>query len=108
MTQKAKHTPGPWELSTRLYVHGILDSKGLAIAFQDVAPQVDCGSITSRGRTPEETLANARLIAAAPDLLEALEALKTANGANNFQGWHSSFEEAIAKANAAIAKAKGE
>lgn len=51
--------------------------------------------------------AEAQLIAAAPDLLEALQALRTANGANDFNGWHSDFDEAIAKARAAIAKATG-
>jgi len=50
-----------------------------------------------RGRTPEEMMANARLIAAAPELLEALEVL-----------YEELSPRALRKAAAAIAKAKGE
>lgn len=35
----------------------------------------------------------------------SLNALRRANGSNNFDGWHPSFREAIEMANAAIAKA---
>ena len=51
--------------------------------------------------------ANARLIAAAPDLLAALKALRDANGSNNFSGWHENFHDAIKMALAAIDKAEG-
>jgi hypothetical protein len=55
------HTPGPWHIGKRacqLYVYGPLG--------EEVA---GASSFTSGH---EETLANARLIASAPDLLEAL------------------------------------
>ena len=42
------------------------------------------------------------------ELLAALIALKTANGAQNFNGWHEAFNPAIQMANAAISNAKGE
>jgi hypothetical protein len=48
--------------------------------------------------------ANARLIAAAPELLEALEAFKAIDA---FEGWHPKYRDAIEKAEAAIAKATG-
>lgn len=52
-------------------------------------------------RTEDETFSNARLIAAAPELLEALKLLATlVTGL----GWNG---EAIDQANAAIAKAEG-
>lgn len=39
------------------------------------------------------------------ELLAALIALKTANGGDNFTGWHNSFANAIKLANKAIEKA---
>lgn len=40
-------------------------------------------------------------------LLAAILALKTANGADNFNGWHEAFLPAIRMANDAIAKTTG-
>lgn len=87
----AKHTPGPWETSGMI----VRDPEGREIA--DVHSQIiwqDHG----------EECANARLIAAAPELLEALtEAIM----------WDSYDEHDVPavwlnKATAAIAKVKGE
>jgi hypothetical protein len=69
------HSPGPWIIETRLHVHAIKDANGQDLTYQDTEPQPDAGSVTSRGRSANETLANARLIAAAPELLEALQDL---------------------------------
>ena len=96
-----KHTPGPWTIDTRFHVYAILDPTGQEITFQDTAPQEDCGSVTSRGRTAEETQANARLMAAAPDLLEAAE--EAARWWDNQESldsapWIYAIREAIAKA----------
>ena len=58
MTQETKHTPGPWE-AVKMTISGHEFWK----------------AICSEGRFPEkgpQAEANARLIAAAPDLLEAL------------------------------------
>ena len=83
------HTPGPWTASE----HGAYtDYKGnnIVILGDDLRIAVVLGPDT------DETQANARLIAAAPDLLEALEAL--------LEGDFNVAE----KARLAIAKAKGE
>ena len=59
---KTKHTPGPWEIMTGLQ-DGIIvgaDRKGV----------VDGDGFASMERTQEENQANARLIAASPELLE--------------------------------------
>jgi hypothetical protein len=48
-----------------------------------------------------------RVMHAGSKLMEALLALKTANGAEDFNGWHPGFADAISKANAAIAEATG-
>jgi hypothetical protein len=69
------HSPGPWIIETRLHVHAIKDANGQDLTYQDTEPQPDAGSVTSRGRSANETLANARLIAAAPELLSAIKAL---------------------------------
>lgn len=68
MKTEMKHTPGPWRISTALgndgggsYRHEI-DPCGVTI-YQHLL-----------GRTVPEIQANARLIAAAPEMLEALKA----------------------------------
>ncbi len=92
-----KHTPGPWRISDARSTKVVLidDAKGQAVGelvWADV-------------RNP----ADARLIAAAPDLLEALE--KTESALARCIGPHKSEEgdrhPALAQARAAIAKAGG-
>ena len=65
----SNRTPGPWE------TYEFDDQIGVSGNYADVA---DCTGLEYRfdsSRSRDETLANARLIAAAPDLLEALAAL---------------------------------
>ena len=92
----SKHTPGPWHYRTSDGSIGGIDSAcGLSIAqaFQ-VKP-------ISEDLTQETRKSNARLIAAAPDLLVALVALLADGGAADDIG-------AVRKqARAAIAKAEG-
>lgn len=57
---KAQHTPGPWMPSWRDY-GGVIDKDGYVVAQ------------AATFRNKEVIEANARLIAAAPDLLEALQ-----------------------------------
>lgn len=87
----SKHTPGPWQAQT-------FSSHELQTDFAMVA----IGKRAHIIGYSEEDQANARLIAAAPDLLEALELMVDTydNG-----GWPSST---LVIARAAIAKAKGE
>lgn len=102
MKQKAAHTPGPWKFGKELtarsgewLVSFDAGSKGRGIAIAE----------TRAGSGNEE--ANARLIAAAPQLLEALQTTaanlrswKAANGGGikTFDSWLEAVEEAIAKA----------
>ena len=81
---KYQHTPGPWAIE-RFYTEDqimgemvILCSNGRPIAKTN-------HSLISKNLPPAEILANARLIAAAPDLLAALkQVLATGfNGGNN-------------------------
>lgn len=68
------HTPGPWTVNNENCTFpGIeADASQQSIVLWGLEDE-DCGV---RGRTPEEIEANARLIAAAPDLLEALKAIQ--------------------------------
>lgn len=91
----AKHTPGPWEVRER---DGVLSIH---------APGNTCpAQINGDPSYLPEIRLNARLIAAAPDLLEALQAVMASCGA---EGRYSALElhDAANRARAAIAKATG-
>jgi hypothetical protein len=106
-----KHTPGPW---------AILDDKepsapGIeapSVEFSVVVigyPQHDAGDDAGvHGRTPEEKMANACLIAAAPDMLQALEMLKDQYLLFVDCDTDDIASLVISETNKAIAKAKGE
>ena len=103
----AKHTPGPWRVDIDRAI--VADSQARGIWRTVVA---DLGLPTSPNGAQERE-ANAHLIAAAPDLLEALEELVVT--ADNMRAWIErqaaatpEDHAAIARARAAIAKAKGE
>jgi hypothetical protein len=96
-----QHTPGPWI--------------GAGPSFGDPFPRYTTSIVTEREHDDEgiveicelpfhhrddENEANARLIAAAPDLLEALQFVMSAHG--------EQLDTAFAQAHAAIAKATGE
>jgi len=90
-----KHTPGNWEYTSE-YPYG-RDIRTDNIWIGDVkGPHDGIEGFPSS----EECEANARLIAAAPDLLEALEELVAYYGTDN--------SEAIDKGVKAITKAKGD
>lgn len=91
MTTEYKHTPGPWHVGTKEAHHCVYDARGWQIA--DASPL---------GKS-DDTKANARLIAAAPDLLSALE--KTLSWLTSYPG--EGALKAYEQAQAAIAKATG-
>ena len=89
----AKHTPGPWEAVDSMTVRTPLSAGGFMVA------DLPC-------HTPhEERIANAKLIAAAPELLVALEAI--VNAWEEGRAFSDKMNE-IGKARAAIAKAKSD
>ena len=91
------HTPGPWEVENSKDEHnGVEFPQGYNIVSEDGQYIVGDAGILE-GEIDE---ANARLIAAAPELLEALRFVLTAHG--------EQLHDAFAMANAAIAKATGE
>jgi hypothetical protein len=93
----SKYTPGPWELRNEFGMQGLIYPRQAA---NPVA------SVTGYYTLTRQTEANARLIAAAPELLEALELLVSTYF--DTSGAHGLNErEIVDKAYAAIAKAKG-
>jgi hypothetical protein len=97
----SKHTPGPWMVETDVVqpndVHVFAkDMLGIAIVDSREYPE-DTGTV------PREVgLANARLIAAAPELLEACKAALAGFKQLGFQiVFISTIEAAIAKAEGA-------
>jgi hypothetical protein len=101
------HTPGPW-FRNQLRSHGADPSKnGCDISAED-GSNIAIVLHILRERTAAQSVANADLVAAAPELLAALEALiegaefSACQDANNPGLW-----DLCIKARAAIAKAKG-
>lgn len=95
-----KHTPGPWTVNPH-FNHGAEVRSLASVAWCSVASTH--GASGSQVIDVAEARANARLIAAAPDLLEALEA---AHGYLVMMGTdHADHIRGVCRA--AIAKAKG-
>ena len=88
----SKHTPGPWHVETIETADTVE-----AIAVRDGNYGMFLAQIEPHAIEHADALANARLIAAAPELLAALEALVAVQYSGN-------PEPAFAQARAAIAK----
>ena len=86
--KQSAHTPGPWNCNRA-------SAAGREIIVSEVSP-VDVAVLSHRDKSQSEINANARLIAAAPDLLEALREIA------------ADCSDPIRLARAAIAKATGE
>ena len=88
-----KHTPGPWNCMRA-------SAAGRNIICSDTRP-VDICVLSNRDKTQTEIDANARLIAAAPDLLaacqRALDWLASYPGGNADRAWEQ-VRDAIVKA----------
>lgn len=99
-----KHTPGPWEIDadTRpaevCTVHHTSHPNGFVYVR---------GALGYWDATPEENMANARLIAAAPDLLKALS-MCVASMKSCLPDFNPHDQAAYDAAMAAIAKATGD
>jgi len=99
----SKHTPGPWNVSEEW------DGTSIKAGQFHVTHTIQSCGFHSPEEDKAVTQANARLIAAAPDLLEALillehEMVESGNAGSTDYGW----SPAIEKTRAAIAKATRE
>ena len=91
--ENATHTPGPWVVHPTTH-HPAVRSVGTS----DTGPRRICTVGSMNGNPVDKK--NARLIAAAPELLEALQFVMTASG--------EQLSTAFEQAQAAIAKATGD
>lgn len=98
---ESKHTPGPWMMATR---------PSSIVGWPVVAPYAMGRSVCNVTAGHDESAANARLIAAAPDLLAALkDARETIIQHVNSRGSEAEGSSAdwVAEIDAAIARAEG-
>lgn len=103
-----KGTPGPWFAGEQSEISGWVEINIPGYSRNSVACATPATAGDAEARRDTETLANARLIAAAPELLEAL--LKLVDSCDDSDGAQygtlsASFVRGIAAA--AIAKATG-
>lgn len=95
----SNHTPGPWLHVEGTHFVGTDDADTQTICYTD-------DHRNRRKRSQAEHEANARLIAAAPELLEALKGL--INVCTHPQSTKADMKQIAREARAAIAKAEGE
>lgn len=96
-TKNTKHTPGPWKVAEDDSCCILARGKHIITAHD-----TDGGrSETGRGSR------NARLIAAAPEMLEALETILKAFAPNGTEGLRLNQQNAIGRAMNAVNRAKG-
>lgn len=105
---KAKHTPSPWLISKNdsTFIYALTESRWRARGGPLMVNRFSCRleGGNPESASAEEMAANARLIAAAPDLLFALERILADLPTN--RDWLDPAVEKFARA--AVAKAKGE
>jgi len=97
----SKHTPGPW-IAAAYGDYGDYDGKCRVILGEGG----DIRTAVVLGFNNPENAANARLIAAAPDLLEALSSLASQHSESDLRA-DPDLHAAVKRARAAIAKATG-
>ena len=109
MTQ-GKHTPGPWRIRAVSKpmeiignIHQVTDVESFPTAFVPAWDSPAAGEVYGT----EEALANAHLIAAAPDMLEVLREARE-HVAGSAPEWHYRTQEMVALIDAVIAKATGD
>ncbi len=109
MDNESKHTPGPWVVRVGRYEGARIERDREPVALVPADETVeDPRSGQIHETVSDRGLANARLIAAAPDLLEALKtAMKVLNGLAEDGIWSYTLGEVEKVAQRAIDKAEG-
>ena len=93
------HTPGPWHVQHQAYFWHIMHSSN-GPNWRDVS---GIATIQSVSPTAEQAEANAKLIAAAPDLLAALQAV--ASRLEHYR-WMSHIGDEVSQEDGCIAEAR--
>lgn len=91
-----KHSPGPWTFSDSVIDRAILSAKKAIVCDWDL-----------RGRSGPPKQADAILMAAAPELLSALEDLYDEQNGPPLFKYEKSWKASMEQASAAIDKARG-
>lgn len=110
---RSKHTPGPWHYDSWKYINpgtGAIDRTVPVVVtakFRIAEMASDEGNDNPYTIPLSEAEANARLIAAAPDLLEACKQIKAAYAHLTPYEHGEEAEKALDAIDAAIAKAEG-
>ena len=95
----ASYTPGPWGIPTSPWAVWAGDQQIASCRWLD-----DYGDFSRECADSEEAHANARLIAATPDMYEALRVARIALAK---AGHHDGLSAVLMEVDAAIAKAEG-
>lgn len=116
--ETVKHTPGPWEASEsdndgREFI--MIEHLGFPIGYVRGTNDMSCIDEEDEAKIAAEVVATARLICAAPDLLEALQSLigmaedgyKLHVKNASHQEFLNEDKEALSNARSIIRKAKG-
>jgi hypothetical protein len=105
--EQARHTPGPWTVHADSYAGDHPNHASRFVGTQDFDEDASVGQIVAKLTDSPEIVANARLIAASPDLLAACEAFLREHD-DTYDGGpiSSGHVAAVELARAAIAKAK--
>ena len=99
-----EHTPGPWVMNYRGTSGHIKSIANVRLGRTPTVARFDTG-FTARSISHEESMANARLMAAAPELLESLE--QCLQMVENIEAQHCRNFDAGNVARDAIQKATG-
>lgn len=101
---ESKHTPGPWVHSaSMIYAPGENGGNICELSELRKSRHVQHDKLELGSKDWDEQMANGKLIAAAPELLRACEAIRASGGLEG-----ANLSNAIDMCRAAIAKAKGE
>jgi DNA primase len=95
-----KHTPGPWHI-----LFGGLEGDDSFTIASKVSPGAVADYAVAAPRPWREVQANARLIAAAPDLLHALECIMGTTA--HLAAWQREYPKINELCRVALAKAEG-
>ena len=104
------HTPGPWQVyKGPMNMDGGLNPffRGIVALLKHSGEDDDVCVILDRNEEAHDYEANARLIAAAPELIEALQDLVDWQNGPPLPSYVKGWTESMEKATAAIAKATG-
>ena len=106
MAQTAQHTPGPWSSEWQFIVAPDVTGNHIDVYIAEICEEDDEGRVVGQ----EEQQANAQLIAAAPDMVKALEkgmaSLKPEFDKYDAEKWHDAeARDAYIAMRAALAKA---